>query len=128
MKYLTGMDHIVYPKNTSLAPLKIPYLCQQRPKYDGLGFISFPERQPWANGSIKSPRVQQLYREKSASVLREAVRLSEVLETAAYKSVWRTCTCVMLYSGPSPDTWGDTVPRTDPPIHKKHFVMSPAEN
>ena len=48
------MDHLPYPPKASLPPLRIPYLCKQVERYDGLGLESFPLRAGWLSDSQSS--------------------------------------------------------------------------
>ncbi|MCJ1267904.1 hypothetical protein MMC22_007790 [Lobaria immixta] len=41
------MDHLPYPENPILPPLKTPYLCQDVETYDGQGLKDFPARKGW---------------------------------------------------------------------------------
>ena len=41
------MDHLPYPTHPVLPPLRIPYLCEEIARYDGLGFGGFALRQRW---------------------------------------------------------------------------------
>lgn len=41
------MDHLPYPENAVLAPLEIPYICEDIEPYDGKGFRDFPLRKGW---------------------------------------------------------------------------------
>ena len=41
------MDHLPYPNNATLPPLRVPYLCGDVESYDGLGLEEFPRRKGW---------------------------------------------------------------------------------
>ncbi|KAL8722717.1 MAG: hypothetical protein Q9225_000829 [Loekoesia sp. 1 TL-2023] len=41
------MDHLPYPDNAILPPLKIPYICKDIEAYDGQGFHDYPLRKGW---------------------------------------------------------------------------------
>ncbi|MCJ1266253.1 hypothetical protein MMC22_006136 [Lobaria immixta] len=41
------MDHLPYPENPILPPLRIPYICQHVDTYDGQGLKGFPARKGW---------------------------------------------------------------------------------
>ena len=41
------MEHLPYPSNAILPPLKVPYICKDTEAYDGQGFHDFPSRKGW---------------------------------------------------------------------------------
>lgn len=41
------MEHLPYPRNAILPPLKVPYICKDTEAYDGQGFHDFPPRKGW---------------------------------------------------------------------------------
>ena len=53
------MDHIPHPQNATLPPLKIPYLCEDVERYDGLGLRDFPLRKGWTTTSPSAPWSRQ---------------------------------------------------------------------
>ena len=52
------MDHLPYPEDPVLAPIRVPYVCQNVEQYDGLGFKSFPSRVGWTYNRPNGARVQ----------------------------------------------------------------------
>ena len=50
------MDHLPYPDNATWPPIKIPYLCADVERYDGLDFVGFPSRMGWTDWSLWSSR------------------------------------------------------------------------
>ena len=41
------MDHLPYPGNAVLPPVRILYLCADLERYDGQGFADFAVRMGW---------------------------------------------------------------------------------
>ena len=52
------MDHLPYPVDPVLTPLKIPYICEDVEQYDGLGFESFPARVGWTRTGLENTTLQ----------------------------------------------------------------------
>ena len=50
------MDHLPYPDNAILPPIRIPYLCADIERYDGVDFTGFPSRMGWTDWSLWSSR------------------------------------------------------------------------
>ena len=50
------MDHLQYPDNAILPPIRIPYLCADVERNDGLDFVGFPSRMGWTDRSLWSSR------------------------------------------------------------------------
>lgn len=42
------MDHILYPLNSSVAQLQVPFLCDGEAEYDALPFTTYPIRKGWS--------------------------------------------------------------------------------
>ncbi|MCJ1233303.1 hypothetical protein MMC14_001258 [Varicellaria rhodocarpa] len=45
------MDHLNYPEHPAVPSVEIPFLCDDVPEYDGLGFSTYPFRHGWAHSS-----------------------------------------------------------------------------
>ena len=50
------MDHLPYPDDAILPPIRIPYLCADVERYDGLDFVGFPSRMGWTDWRLWSSR------------------------------------------------------------------------
>ena len=42
------MDHLLYPLNTFVAQLHVPFLCDGEAEYDGYPFKTYPIRKRWS--------------------------------------------------------------------------------
>lgn len=42
------MDHLLYPLNTFVAQLQVPFLCDGEAEYDGFPFTTYPIRKRWS--------------------------------------------------------------------------------
>lgn len=43
------MDHLIYPGDSAVSPLLVPFLYDGSIEYDGLGHSSYPQRRGWAS-------------------------------------------------------------------------------
>ena len=79
------MDHLPYPDNPVLPPLRIPYLCKDVESYDGQGLRDFPVRAGWTTSSIDtsdSGRVQSwLYFGLLTEIFGESLESNDFIET-----------------------------------------------